>query len=398
MADEFEIAVVCDSNSQEAALGVGRYELIAGIGLKRELNGGINELYRELDSKGTWKFGLFEYPDKDLSVSKAFFFEPLLVVYIKKSSDEIVLENTGMDDVLFNDVANRILSSSFSHNIDAVNLNEFRFIPSTDRNEYLQKVEQIRHDILYGKYYEMNYCIEFKAEMDELDFLPYAMRLNERTAAPFAAYVKLPNHTILCSSPERFLFKSGKKLISQPIKGTNRRLDSMENVTQLAALKTNEKEIAENVMIVDLVRNDLAEVCKTGSIRVDELFGAYPFKTVNHLISTISGEISGEIDLEDILKALFPMGSMTGAPKLEVMKHINLYENHNRGIYSGALGYIDPEGDFDFNVLIRSLVYSKLNKTISYKVGSAITYDSEPEFEYEECLLKGHRLEDLFRN
>jgi para-aminobenzoate synthetase component I len=148
-------------------------------------------------------------------------------------------------------------------------------------------------------------------------------------------------------------------------------------------------------MIVDLVRNDLAKICKTGTIRVEELFGTYPFALVNQMISTISGRLNEGTTLSEIFKALFPMGSMTGAPKIEVMKNIEEYENAERGLYSGCIGYVMPDGNFDFNVVIRTMVEDKLKSLVSYQVGGAITYDSIPENEYEECLLKAKGLIDL---
>jgi para-aminobenzoate synthetase component 1 len=151
-------------------------------------------------------------------------------------------------------------------------------------------------------------------------------------------------------------------------------------------------------MIVDLVRNDLARICLSGTVKVDELCGAYTYRSVNHLVSSVSGELKPEVGLTDIFQAMFPMGSMTGAPKLEVMKHIELYETGSRGIYSGCIGYISPDGDFDFNVVIRTLVYEPDSGKVSYRVGSAITYDSIPEKEYEECMLKGSRLASVFRD
>lgn len=395
LAEQSDVFQICDSNEVAPALNAGKYELVAGLGLLEYLPND-SKAVSNLIKKGTWYFGYFEYPEKHSSESsKAQFFVPRVVVTILRGDTELCLHNNGISDNEFAEWQSK-LETHFS-TPDLVNIPDFTFTAVTERADYIRKVEQIKNDILFGRYYEMNYCIEFKAKLRERSFLPYMLRLNERTSAPFSAYARIGEVTILCSSPERFMTKKGNSLMSQPIKGTNHRLSGSGNDKQLEALKNSEKEKAENVMIVDLVRNDLAHVCQAGSIKVDELFGTYPFKTLNHLISTVSGQLQEGLSFGDMLEAMFPMGSMTGAPKLEVMKHIDAYEDHQRGIYSGCLGYIDPEGDFDFNVIIRTLVYHHNDESISYKVGSAITIDSEAEHEYEECLLKGHRLEDLFR-
>jgi anthranilate/para-aminobenzoate synthase component I len=395
LAEQSDVFQICDSNEVAPALNIGKYELVAGLGLLEYLPNDAKAM-ASLTKKGKWYLGYLEYPETHNSeVRRAQFFVPRVVVTILRGETRLCLHNNGISDSEFAEWQVK-LETHFSIP-ELINIPDFTFTPVTERTDYIRKVEQIKTDILYGRYYEMNYCIEFKAKLNARSFLPYMLRLNERTSAPFSAYARIGDVSILCSSPERFMTKKGNILVSQPIKGTNRIHSGRENDKQLEALKNSEKEKAENVMIVDLVRNDLAHVCEAGSIKVDELFGAYPFKTLNHLISTVSGQIKEGLNLGEVMEAMFPMGSMTGAPKLEVMKHIDAYEDHQRGIYSGCLGYIDPEGDFDFNVIIRTLVYHHSEEIISYKVGSAITIDSEADYEYEECLLKGHRLEDLFR-
>ena len=193
----------------------------------------------------------------------------------------------------------------------------------------------------------------------------------------------------MCASPERFIKKEDKKLTSQPIKGTIRRGKSPEEDELLRdQLRNSEKERAENMMIVDLVRNDLARSCKPGSVVVEEMFGVYPFKYLFQMISTISGELREQVHFIDAIKNAFPMGSMTGAPKIKAMQLIEKYEVAKRGVFSGAVGYITPNGDFDFNVVIRSIFYNQLTSQLSFQAGSAITYDSIPEQEYDECMLK----------
>lgn len=396
LSESTDVFQICDSNGVNAAMNTGKYEILAGYGLQYFLPESSELALHALPEPGKWTFGYIEYPETVLSsLSKTCFFVPQIVAYILKDERVLHIVNNGVDDACFQDWLSKLEATPIIPEL--INIPNFHFNAVTEQADYIRQVNQIKDDILHGRYYEMNYCIEFRAPLASRAFLPYMLRLNERTSAPFAAFARMKHMSILCSSPERFFKKEGQNLLSQPIKGTNKLMNGPENEKQLQALKNSEKECAENVMIVDLVRNDLAHVCEAGTIRVDELFGTYPFKTLNHMISSVSGKAKANTTLKTILEALFPMGSMTGAPKLEVMKHIDAYENHQRGIYSGCLGYVSPDGDCDFNVLIRTLVYCHKTESISYKVGSAITFDSEAEHEYEECLLKGHRLEDIFR-
>lgn len=254
---------------------------------------------------------------------------------------------------------------------------------TTSKEKYLRAVEKIREDIRNGVYYELNYCISFSAYAD-LD--PYVLfyYFNELAPSPFAAFYKFGDHFLLCASPERFLKKTGQLLISQPIKGTRKRVIGEEEVT-IAELKNHPKDLAENTMIVDLVRNDLSKICRPSTVKVPELCGIHTFSHVHQMISTVSGELELDKDFKDIIHALFPMGSMTGAPKIEVMKHIDEMEDFSRELYSGCVGYL-KDGNFDFNVVIRSLMYRR--SELIYSVGGAITYDSLPEDEYDECLTK----------
>jgi para-aminobenzoate synthetase component 1 len=151
-------------------------------------------------------------------------------------------------------------------------------------------------------------------------------------------------------------------------------------------------------MVVDLVRNDLSKVCEEGTVQVDELFGIYSFPQVHQMISTISGKLKNNISFSEIIRATFPMGSMTGAPKRRVMQLIEQYETTKRGIFSGAVGYISPDGDFDFNVVIRSIMYNKSSGYLSFQTGSAITFYSDPQAEWEECLLKAEAMKKVFQD
>ena len=265
--------------------------------------------------------------------------------------------------------------------------------PRLPRAEYLRAVNAVREDILNGEVYELNLCQEFYAEGVQLDPVEVFGRLNAASPAPFAGFVRWNEHYLLCASPERFLARRGARVWSQPIKGTARRGRSpAEDEQQRRQLLNDEKERAENLMIVDLVRNDLARVARTGSVTVEELFGLYPFRHVWQMISTVAAELPPGLDVVEVLRATFPMGSMTGAPKIRAMQLIEHYERSRRGLYSGSIGYVTVAGNFDFNVVIRSLQYRADTGYLSFQVGSAITYDSVPEREYEECLLKAKAL------
>lgn len=254
---------------------------------------------------------------------------------------------------------------------------------------YLKSVEAVRQHIIAGDLYEMNLCQEFFAEDFEVDPLLLFQKLNAIAKAPFSTFFRWEDAYLCCASPERFIQKRKDLIVSQPIKGTIARGETEKEDAQLQQdLYASIKDRAENVMIVDLVRNDFARSCQPGSVKVNELFAIYPFEQVSHMISTVSGLLREDIHFAEALKNAFPMGSMTGAPKVMSMELIENYEKCRRGLYSGAVGYITPEGDFDFNVVIRSILYDAAKKYLSFQVGGAIVYDSIPEKEYEECLLK----------
>lgn len=270
---------------------------------------------------------------------------------------------------------------------------KIKLTPRTQKEKYLQNVESIRQQILAGDFYELNYCNEFYAEQTTIQPVETFLRLNKKAKAPFSAFFKLKDKYLLCASPERFLNKNGNRLISQPIKGTKRKGNTVQDNEQLKQqLQTDTKERAENVMIVDLTRNDLARSSKPGTVQVEELFGVYEFNTVHQMISTVLAESQNGIHFTDIIKNSFPMGSMTGAPKIEVMKNIDHYEDFKRSIYSGSVGYITPVGDFDLNVVIRSILYNETEKFISVRSGGAITFDSDAENEWQEILLKAESM------
>ena len=266
------------------------------------------------------------------------------------------------------------------------------------KNDYEKTVREIKGHIQRGDIYEINFCQEFYAENAEIDPLNTFLRLNKISPTPFSSYLKLDQHYIISATPERFLSRRGQKLISQPIKGTSaRNADVEKDEDQKRNLQADEKELAENVMIVDLVRNDLTKSAKPGTVKVEELFGIYSFKQVHQLISTVVCQRQDGLSNTQIISNTFPMGSMTGAPKISAMVLAEHYERSKRGVYSGAVGYFGPNGDFDFNVIIRTLLYDKRNKYLSFHTGGAITIDSDPGKEYEECLLKAEAIREVLK-
>ncbi len=266
--------------------------------------------------------------------------------------------------------------------------------PRTSKEEYLAHVAQLKEEIQLGNIYEVNYCQEFFAENVEIpEPLNAYFKLNNITKAPYSAYFNSDDFVLMCGSPELYIGRSGNKLTSSPIKGTSKRGSTSEEDELLKTQLLNDpKERSENVMIVDLVRNDLSKIATKNSVQVDELFGIYTFETVHQMISTISCQVDSATNFTDILKATFPMGSMTGAPKISAMQLIEQHEDFKRGLYSGSIGMIAPNGDFDFNVIIRSLIYNKRTQYLSCSVGGAITINSIPENEYEECNVKVKRI------
>jgi para-aminobenzoate synthetase component I len=259
------------------------------------------------------------------------------------------------------------------------------------REEYIETVKRLQQHILLGDCYEINFCQEFYSYPASIDPLQTWFALSSNSPNPFAAYYKLDHRYLLCASPERYLKRSGNTLLAQPIKGTWPR-DPSSDEDGVGQLYHSTKDRSENVMIVDLVRNDLSKLCSEGSVRVTELYGIYSFPHVHQMISSIQGELLPGIGLADCVRASFPMGSMTGAPKNRVVDLINQVERSPRNIFSGSVGYVDPDGDFDFNVVIRSILYNRRDDYLSYQVGSGITFYSDPQLEYEECMLKAEGL------
>lgn len=260
---------------------------------------------------------------------------------------------------------------------------------TVEKETYLKNVDALKQHIQAGDIYEINYCISFEAFNAEIDPADIYRKLNTISHASYSALVKLDKQYIISSSPELFLSKKGSRLITKPIKGTAKRsTDPMEDEAIKNRLYLDKKERNENVMIVDVARNDLSRLAKKGTVRVDKLFNIESYKQVHQMVSTVSCELEENRSFNDIINATFPMASMTGAPKIRAMQLADTYELYNRSCYSGALGYIEPNGNFDLNVLIRSIFYDEEKKYLSFTVGSAITALCVAEDEYKECLLK----------
>jgi len=259
----------------------------------------------------------------------------------------------------------------------------------TSKEEYLNNIHQIKQHIIEGDVYEMNYCMAYESDFEAVDATGLFIKLIEASPMPFSVYFKAKDKIVICASPERFIKKELDTMIAQPIKGTIKRgATAIDDKKYKDQLLNSEKERSENIMIVDLMRNDLSKISITGSVKVEELFGIYSFQQVHQMISTVSSKLKDPCPFEKIIQSTFPMGSMTGAPKIKCMELIDRYENFKRGWFSGTVGYWDEMGDFDFNVIIRSIFLDIKTKKMMFAVGSAITYDADPEQEYEECLLK----------
>lgn len=364
----------------------------------------FEDLKQFIDNNNDWVFGYFNYDLKNtvepklesqnedfIQMDENHFFAPKLVIEIEHQKAYVNYVNEA-DLHEFNEV----IKSQF---IEVKN-NSIEVKHKETKQQYINKIKRVKEHIQLGDIYEMNYCHEFYANDVELPnpSLKY-YQLNEISNAPFSVYYKNNNQYILSASPERFIKKEGNTIISQPIKGTAKRgINAAEDLKIKQDLESDPKERSENIMIVDLVRNDLSKTALKASVKVEELCKVYTFDTVHQMISTITSKIDVNTHPVEVIKNAFPMGSMTGAPKVEAMKIIEELEETKRGIYSGAIGYFTPNKDFDFNVVIRTILYNKKLKRLSFMVGGAITLKSIPENEYQETLLKANALIKTLQN
>jgi len=392
-ANRFEVCAIYDSNNFEDPYS--EFDLLVAVDFNDKLETNYGNAFQQLEifrsNNAGWIFGGLGYDLKNeieelhsnnedpIQFPDLFFFSPKHLLLLKGNKLSIK-SNQG---------------ESIAKEIFEVTIPDVEPTLRTDiqckfsKEKYIKTVNQLKAEISAGNIYETNFCIEFFSDSTEINPVLVYEKLSLNSPTPFSNYFKWFDKYIIGASPERFLAKRGNKLISQPIKGTAKRgQNTEEDLENKNALANHPKERQENVMIVDLVRNDLTKSAKPGTVKVEELFGIYSFRQVHQMISTVVCEAKDDLNVVDILKNTFPMGSMTGAPKIKAMQLMEEYERTKRGIYSGAIGYISPNNDFDFNVVIRSVLYNSSSGYLSFQAGSAITYYADAEKEYEECLLK----------
>lgn len=406
-AQQFREVVFLDSNSYPQQYS--SFDCILAVdaftSLKTDYFNAFEDLKQYQQNTKDWLFGYLSYDLKNdienlqsnnfdgLNFPDLFFFQPKKV-FILKGNELEILYLMLCDDELEEDYGEigKVQTETF------VTLSGVEVQQRISKELYVEKVNQMLHHIHIGDMYEANFCMEFYAENAIINPLEKFQKLNEISQAPFSVFFKNYKQYLLSASPERYLKKVGDKIVSQPIKGTSKRFeDPIEDEKSKNILASDAKERAENIMITDLVRNDLSHTSQKGSVEVEELCGIYSFLQVHQMISTIISKLDPKFSAVDVLKTTFPMGSMTGAPKISVMEIVEKIEETKRGLYSGAVGYFTPEGDFDFNVVIRSILYNQENKYVSFSVGSAITSLSIPEKEYEECLLKAKAMHEVLQ-
>ncbi len=376
------------------------FSLLAGFGVDQEWKGGslkgLNDFIHK--TQGEWRFPFFSYSLKDsienlntqhsdeLGFPVAGMILPKLVFRIHQGYLEVLRGDLDPERFL------KSKPNPFPERVPEIKA-------EMSREEYLLAVEKIKVHLQMGDAYEVTYCQNFRAEAEQFPMASYLNSLFKKYPSPMAGFFKYEDSILASNSPERFLKKKGNTLFSQPMKGTARRGGSMEEDEKIAMqLMSSEKERAENIMITDLVRNDLGRIAVPGGVKVEELCGHHLFPTVHQLITTVSCEMKEGLEMEEILQATFPMGSMTGAPKISSMEIIDRLETFHRGMFSGSIGYMNPEGDFDLNVTIRSAFYNQKKSFLNLPVGGAITIASQAEEEYMECLVKLKAQEEVIRS
>jgi para-aminobenzoate synthetase component 1 len=392
-AAKFDTLCYLDSNNFNDPYS--KFDTLITIDAKAQLKATAGDAFNQLSifrkNNPGWITGFFGYDLKNetenlqsgnsdhLEFPDLYFFAPEILISIKGNTVEIIGDN---EAEIWETIER--LELSIGKQQSAIKLQ-----PRFSRTEYIKTVQRIQQHIVHGDIYVTNFCQEFYADDTEINPLSIFQNLNGLSPTPFSTFFKWDGNYIMCASPERFLAKRGGKLISQPIKGTARR-DADETIDQslMEELRNHPKELQENVMIVDLVRNDLTHSAKPGTVKTEELYGIQTFKQVHQMVSTVVCQLRDDVSAVEAIKNTFPMGSMTGAPKISAMQLMEQYERSKRGVYSGAVGYFSPDDDFDFNVVIRTLLYNSTKKYLSFHVGSAITYHANAESEYEECLLK----------
>ncbi|MDB5156983.1 MAG: pabB [Mucilaginibacter sp.] len=391
-AASFDAACYLDSNNFNDPYS--KFDTLIAAGVKDSVTANTGVAFQELakfrDKHPGWLTGFFSYDLKNeieqlssanpdhLHFPDLYFFAPQHLILINGNNIEVIADNP---EYILRDIERQVLS--------VYEANDIKLQSRFSKEDYIATVNKIKAHITRGDIYVTNFCQEFFADNAAIDPVATFLQLNRVSPTPFGTFYKWKDNYILCASPERFLAKRDSKLISQPIKGTaGRGKTDKEDELIKEQLHNSSKELQENVMIVDLVRNDLTHSAKPGTVKTEELFGVYTFNQVHQMISTVVCELQDGISAVDAIRNTFPMGSMTGAPKIRSMQLMEQYERSRRGIYSGAIGYFSPDGDFDFNVVIRTLLYNSATRYLSFHTGGAITYYADAEKEYEECLLK----------
>lgn len=406
-AQSFSIFCFLDHNHYSTSAQF-EFCLAAGLHTHIELKPGqaYSDLQNFCNEKPRWLFGHLGYELKNeiehLPTPKAasinfglgYFFEPQILIIFKNGHLQIS-SKARKPELVFKAICHTEVKVPLHSNNQNISL-----LPVYQKETYLKNIALIKNHIALGNCYEVNYCQQFIAENARVNAAHLFHKLNEASPNPFAAFYKLKDKYCLCASPERYLQKLGQQLISQPIKGTSKRnlLDDLDDEQRKNYLLKSVKERAENVMVVDLVRNDLSKVCQPGTVQVKELFGLYSFPQVHQMISTVVGQMPTATPFTEAIKASFPMGSMTGAPKKKVMEVITQTEPESRGLFSGAIGYITPQLNFDFNVVIRSIFYDETKALLTAWAGGGITHYSDAAQEYEESLLKISAIKKLLEN
>jgi para-aminobenzoate synthetase component 1 len=398
-------ACFLDSCGLAAANNAGKYDFIAAFGALSSLSVHEGNAFEELrdyhERIQDWIFGALSYdlknnlhPQLDSEnrdpnpCPLVHFFQPETIITCE--AGELLVESIHDSELVYDSIL-----QSQTQGLNALEVSKLP--DSISQEQYIEKIEQIKSEIRDGNVYELNYCLSHEYDVHSgINPMQLFGKLKSISPAPFACGFVHADRAIICASPERYIRKTGNSVLSQPIKGTRPRGGTAdEDLRQKIELQNSLKERAENVMIVDLVRNDLAHTCKAGSVQVSELFGIYSYEQVHQMVSTIEGDLAEDQHWTDIIRHSFPMGSMTGAPKIAAMQLIDDLENFKRGWYSGSVGYVTPRADFDFNVIIRSLIYNREHNRLTYAVGGAITYDSTADAEWDECHLKAQAIHKL---
>jgi para-aminobenzoate synthetase component I len=404
---QFREITFLDSNSFSDVYS--RFDCVLAVdaftSIKTDFCNAFEDLKNYQQTSRDWLFGYLSYDLKNdvenvestnfdgLNFPDLFFFQPKKIFLLKGNRLEMQYLKMCDDEMEedWQEIIQKTKSKPHTNSILAIK-------QRISKHRYTDKVTQILKHIQRGDIYEATFCMEFFAKNATINPLDTFLKLNGISQAPFASFFKNNNHFLLSASPERYLKKEGQNLLSQPIKGTAKRfLNPHDDEKAKCNLAQDPKERAENIMITDLVRNDLSRTAQKGSVAVKELCGIYSFLQVHQMISTITSTLKKQHSPVEALATTFPMGSMTGAPKRAALKIIETLEETKRGLYSGSVGYFTPDGDFDFNVVIRSILYNQDNQYLSFSVGSAITALSIVENEYQECLLKAKALFEVLQ-